>query len=59
MYPPVYRAAFIRGFYEIIYIYCHLDKKIPVERGRSIFGAVRFFSGAVFFSVPDVFVYAA
>jgi hypothetical protein len=59
MYPAVYRAAFIRGFYEIIYIYCHLDKKIPVERGRGIFGAVRFFSGSVVFPVFDVSVYAA
>jgi hypothetical protein len=59
MYPAVYRAAFIRGFYEIIYIYCHLDKKIPVERGCGIFGAVRLFPDLVVFSVSDVFVYAA
>jgi hypothetical protein len=59
MYPAVYRAAFIRGCYEIIYIYCHLDKKIPVECGRGICGAVRLFPDFVVFPVSDVFVYAA
>jgi hypothetical protein len=59
MYPAVYRAAFIRGCYEIIYIYCHLDKKIPDERGRGICWTVCVFPDFVVFPVLDVFVYAA